>query len=115
MRDSVHYNQVSSIEMKAFFKNGEIRETQAINNVLVVYYPIDDADSTIIGLNYTETPLMKMFLENRKMKNQMVRQILLQSFLLQPYLFRELPLQLTHFLSALQLQITVYSWRLPPR
>ena len=68
LKDTVHYNQVSSKEMKAFFKKGEIRETQAIDNVLVVYYPIDESDSTIIGLNYTETPLMKMFLENRKMK-----------------------------------------------
>jgi hypothetical protein len=68
MNDSIHYNQVSSKEMKAFFRNGEIRETQAIDNVLVVYYPIDESDSTIIGLNYTETPLMKMFLENRKMQ-----------------------------------------------
>ncbi|SNU04855.1 OstA-like protein [Prevotellaceae bacterium MN60] len=68
MSDSIHYNQVSSKEMKAFFLKGEISETQAIDNVLVVYYPIDDADSTIIGLNYTETPLMKMYLENRKMK-----------------------------------------------
>jgi hypothetical protein len=54
--------------MKAFFRKGEIRETQAIDNVLVVYYPIDESDSTIIGLNYTETPLMKMFLENKKMQ-----------------------------------------------
>lgn len=68
MTDSVHYNQVSSKEMKAFFQKGEMRETQAIDNVLVVYYPVDDADSTLIGLNYTETPLLKMFLENRKMK-----------------------------------------------
>jgi len=68
MPDSIHFNQVSSKEMKAFFQKGEIRETQAIDNVLVVYYPVDDADSTLIGLNYTETPLMKMFLENRKMK-----------------------------------------------
>ena len=68
MSDSVHFNQVSSKEMKAFFQKGEMRETQAIDNVLVVYYPVDDSDSTLIGLNYTETPLLKMFLENRKMK-----------------------------------------------
>ena len=68
MSDSVHFNQVSSKEMKAFFDHGQIRESQAIDNVLIVYYPIDDADSTLIGLNYTETPLLKMFLENRKMK-----------------------------------------------
>jgi len=68
MADTVHYNQVSSNEMKAFFKNGEISESQAITNVELVYYPVDDSDSTLIGLNYTETPLLKMFLENRKMK-----------------------------------------------
>ncbi len=68
MADSVHFNQVSSKDMKAFFSKGEIRETQAIDNVHIIYYPIDESDSTLIGLNYTETPLMKMFLENRKMK-----------------------------------------------
>ena len=68
MADSVHFNQVASKEMKAFFQKGEIRETHAIDNVFIVYYPIDESDSTLIGLNYTETPLMKMFLEKRKMK-----------------------------------------------
>lgn len=68
MRDSVNYNQVQSKEMVAYFTDGEIREADAIDNVLIVYYPIDDADSTLIGLNYTETPKMKMFLEKRKMQ-----------------------------------------------
>ena len=68
MFDTVHFNQVQSKEMKAFFQKGEIRESQAIDNVLIVYYPVDESDSTLIGLNYTETPLLKMFLENRKMK-----------------------------------------------
>lgn len=68
MFDSVHFNQVQSKDMKAFFHKGEIRESQAIDNVLIVYYPVDESDSTLIGLNYTETPLLKMFLENRKMK-----------------------------------------------
>lgn len=68
MPDTVHFNQVSSREMKAFFQDGQMRETQAIDNVQVVYYPVDDSDSTLIGLNYTETPMLKMFLENRKMK-----------------------------------------------
>ena len=68
MPDTVHFNQVSSKEMKAFFLDGQMRETQAIDNVQLVYYPVDESDSTLIGLNYTETPLLKMFLENRKMK-----------------------------------------------
>ena len=72
MADTIHFNQVSSKEMKAFFKNGEMRESQAIDNVLSVYYPIDDSDSTLIGLNYLETPLLKMFLEKRKMKRMWI-------------------------------------------
>lgn len=68
MPDGEHFNQVTSKEMKAFFTDGEVREGHAIDNVQVVYYPVDDSDSTLIGLNYTETSLMKMFLEQRKMK-----------------------------------------------
>lgn len=68
MPDTIHFNQVSSKEMLAYFEKGEIYETDAVGNVLIVYYPIDDADSSLIGLNYTETPLMKMYLEKRKMK-----------------------------------------------
>ena len=66
--DTSYYNQVSSREMFAFFEKGEIREAQAKDNVLIIYYPEDSADSTLIGLNYTETAELRMFLENRKMK-----------------------------------------------
>lgn len=65
--DTARYNQISSKEMKAFFTNGEIREFQAIDNVLTCYYPINDVDSTIISLNTLETTLMKMFMEERKL------------------------------------------------
>lgn len=62
MDDSIHFNQVASRDMYAFFKDGEMRENWSVSNVQVVYYPIDDADSTIIGLNYTETDTMKMYI-----------------------------------------------------
>ena len=68
LADSVHFNQVSSKEMMALFNKGEVYETNATGNVLIVYYPMDDSDSTLIGLNYTETPNLRMFLEKRKMK-----------------------------------------------
>lgn len=63
MDDSVHYNQITSRDMRAYFKNGKVRENWAVSNVKVVYYPIDDSDSTIIGLNYTETDTMKMYVK----------------------------------------------------
>lgn len=59
--DSVHYNQVASKEMQVYFEEGKPRQTWAIGNVQVVYYPIDDADTTLIGLNYMETDTLKMF------------------------------------------------------
>lgn len=68
MKDSVHYNQVTSKEMIAYFDKGEVYETDANDNVQIVYYPIDDSDSSLIGLNYTETSKLRMFLEKRKMK-----------------------------------------------
>ncbi len=67
LRDTTYQNQVSSKEMFAFFENGEIRETQAIDNVRIIYYPEDSADSSLIGLNYTETTELRMYMENRKM------------------------------------------------
>lgn len=68
MPDSVHFNQVSSKEMLAFFRKGEIYEAEANDNVQVVYFPVDNADSSLIGLNYTETSQLKMFLEKRRMQ-----------------------------------------------
>ena len=62
MHDGEHYNQVSSKEMKAFFTKGNLRKTEAISNVLTVYYPVDDKDSSLIGLNYLETDTMRMYL-----------------------------------------------------
>ena len=62
MDDSIHYNQISSRDMRAYFVEGKLRENWAVSNVKVVYYPIDEGDSTIIGLNYTETDTLKMFL-----------------------------------------------------
>lgn len=66
-QDTAKFNQISSKEMKAFFSNGDIYESQAIDNVLTNYYIIDDADTTIIGFNYLETTLMRMFIENKKL------------------------------------------------
>ena len=66
--DSVHFNQVSSKEMKAFFEKGELREFQAIDNVLVIRYPLDDADSLPLLHNYTETALLKMWVKDRRME-----------------------------------------------
>ena len=69
MADSVeHYNQVSSKDMYAYFEKGEIYRSDAVGNVQSVFYPIDDKDSTFMGMNYIETNEMKMYLKERKMQ-----------------------------------------------
>ena len=66
--DSVHYNQVSGKEMMAYFRNGEMRQVDVNGNVLVVYYPVDEKDSTMIGMDYTEGGFLRMFLKDRRME-----------------------------------------------
>ncbi len=61
MPDTVHYNQISSKEMKTYFTDGRLRLNQAEGNVLTLYYAEDSADSTLIGLNYLETDTMRMY------------------------------------------------------
>lgn len=64
--DSVHYNQVASHEMHSYFRGGELDYTWVIGNVYLNYYPFDD-DSLMIGMNYTETTELKMFMKERKL------------------------------------------------
>ncbi len=65
--DTTRFNQISSKEMKAFFIDGEIHEGQAIDNVSAIFFPQNDADSSFIGMNTTETTLMKAYMSNRKL------------------------------------------------
>ena len=66
--DSVNYNQVSGKEMKAYFQDGDIRQADVIGNVRIVYYSIDDKDSTLIGVNNAETSLLNIYLKDRKIE-----------------------------------------------
>ena len=68
MPDKVHYQQLSSKEMFAYFTKGQITQTEAIGNVRSIYYPVDDKDSTLMGLVYIETDTMKMFMRDRQLQ-----------------------------------------------
>lgn len=68
MPDKEHYQQLSSKEMFAYFTKGQITQTEAIGNVRSIYYPVDDKDSTLMGLVYIETDTMKMFMCDRQLQ-----------------------------------------------
>lgn len=65
--DSVHYNQVSGKEMKAYFKDGDLNNMDVIGNVRVGYYPMDK-DSSLISYITAETSLMNLYLKQRKVE-----------------------------------------------
>lgn len=68
MPDKEHYQQLSSKEMFAYFTKGQITQTEAIGNVRSIYYPVDDKDSTLMGLVYIETDTMKMFMRDKQLQ-----------------------------------------------
>ena len=65
--DSINYNQVSGKDMKAYFEGGEMKQVDVIGSVRLVYYPMEK-DSTLLGMNSSETSQLSMFLEKRKLK-----------------------------------------------
>ena len=69
--DSTKYNQVSGKEMKSYFRNKQMYKTEVIGSVRVVYYPMD-ADSTIIGMNVSETSKLDVYLENQKLEKMVM-------------------------------------------
>ena len=65
MLDSVSYNQVKAKEMFSYFVDGVLEHNNAKGNVLVSYF-MDESDGNRIGLNYTETPELNLYMENKK-------------------------------------------------
>ena len=53
MKDSIHYNQVSGKEMKAYFENGDMRHIE---------------DSTMTGFNCLEGSLLHLYMKDKKME-----------------------------------------------
>ena len=65
--DSLNYNQVSGKDRKAYFEGGEMKQVDVDGSVRLVYFPMEK-DSTLLGMNCSETSKLSMFLENRKLK-----------------------------------------------
>ena len=66
--DSVHYNQVSGKEIKAYFTGGDLRQVDVIGNVRLGYFPVDGKDCTLIGYITAESSLMNVYLLQRKVQ-----------------------------------------------
>ena len=70
--DSVNFNQVTGKDMKAYFVGGEMRQVDVISSVRLVYY-WQEKDSTLMGMNVSETSELSIFLKNRKMEKMLMK------------------------------------------
>lgn len=68
--DSVHYNQVTGKQMRAYFdkQTGELRTAEAVGNVCMILF-VTERDSTILYHNYTESAKLRMTLDRRKLQH----------------------------------------------
>ena len=70
--DSIHFNQISGREIKAYFKDGEIDHTDVIGNVLVVYYYQEEDGKELVGLNTTEASNLTAYMVDRQMEKLLI-------------------------------------------
>lgn len=66
--DSIYFNQLSGKEIIAYVDSGQLRKVNVNGNAETIYYPRDDKDSTLIGLNKTQSSFVAMYLKNKKVQ-----------------------------------------------
>ena len=73
-QDSIFYNQLSGKEMIAYLDSGQLKKVYVNGNGETIYYPMDEKDSTLVGINKTQSSFVTMYFKNKK-----VNRILLTS------------------------------------
>lgn len=70
--NSDDYNQVKGQEMKFFFDEGKLAEMQVIGSVQIIFYPIDGADSTFVGMNTTTAGRAIAYLKEGRVEKMVI-------------------------------------------
>jgi lipopolysaccharide export system protein LptA len=66
--DSIYYNQLSGKEIIALLDSGQVRKVDVKGNAETLYYPKDSKDSTLLGINKTQSSFVYMYLKNKKIE-----------------------------------------------
>jgi len=66
--DSIYYNQLSGKEIIAYVDSGQLKKVKVNGNAETIYYPQDDKDSTLVGLNKTQSSFVVMYMKNKKIQ-----------------------------------------------
>ena len=64
--DSLYFNQLSGKEIIAYVDSGELKKVDVKGNAETIYYPRDDKDSSLVGLNKTQSSFVVMYLKDKK-------------------------------------------------
>ncbi|HAQ62169.1 TPA: hypothetical protein DCR49_09295 [Candidatus Delongbacteria bacterium] len=64
--DSVYYNQLSGKDIIAHVDSGQVRRVEVNGNAETIYFVREDADSTLIGVNRTESSFVVMHFLDKK-------------------------------------------------
>lgn len=67
-KDSLSYDQISGKKMEAFMDNGMLQQVVVTGNVQVVYYSQDTKTGEMIGMNVSESSVLKMIIANNIMQ-----------------------------------------------
>jgi len=66
--DSIYFNQLSGKEIIAHMDSGQLKKVDVNGNAETIYYPRDDKDSTLIGVNKTQSSYVIMHMKNKKVE-----------------------------------------------
>ena len=66
--DSIYFNQLSGKEIIAYVDSGQLKRVKVNGNAETIYYPRDDKDSTLVGLNKTQSSFVVMYMRNKKVQ-----------------------------------------------
>ena len=68
MVDTTYYNQLKGSDLQAWFEAGSVRRIDVEGNAESIFYPIDEADGAMIGLNKMQSGYMRFFVKDNKLE-----------------------------------------------
>ncbi|NDP21207.1 MAG: hypothetical protein GZ091_09020 [Paludibacter sp.] len=66
--DSLYFNQLSGKEIIAHIDSGQLRKVDVNGNAETIYFPQDDKDSTLVGINKTQSSFVVMYMKDKKVE-----------------------------------------------
>lgn len=65
--DSIHFNQMKGRDLKAYFKEGDLRYILVEGNAESIFYP-EEKDGSMTGMNQTESSFLSINLKDKKIE-----------------------------------------------